>query len=56
MACAVVKDRKETPFYDGDLGLRPHSRHIPVCVQKGLSVQSALHTGPGKVQGAWEHG
>lgn len=54
MSCSVVKDRKRAPFKHGELGQKPQIRHVPLPVQKDLSV-GRCHTGSGRVQGAWAY-
>lgn len=43
MSCSMVKDRKRAPFRHGELGHKPQIRHVPLAVQKDLSVGWVPH-------------
>lgn len=43
MSCSMVRDRKRAPFKHGELGHKPQIRHVPLPVQKDLSVGRVPH-------------
>lgn len=58
MSCSMVKDKKRAPFKHGELGPKPQIRHVPLPVQKDLSVGRVSHwfrESPGSLS-PWSYG